>query len=241
MATHVPGFGPALAAVLEFEAAASGETVQRYIQRAVAARIVADMSRRSDPTLDALHSRLAEAGLEVADLIADVRPDEVFSVLRDPNRVAAVERTGLLDSAPNPAFDRIMGMAAEALGTPSASLSLIDRDRLFILSAVGLSGPIATSRQLPISSSITKFQVASGHTLMVEDASVDATFDELPFVQDHTVISYLGIPLIDPDGYAIGSLAVWDSRPRHWGTGHVDTLHSFVSLAWQRVFGSPQI
>jgi hypothetical protein len=238
MAIHAADFDPALAAVVDREAAACGESVEHYIQRAVAARIVADLARRRDPSLGDLQRLLADAGLKVSDLIADARDD---AILGDPNRVAAVERTGLLDSAPDPAFDRIVGLAAKALGAPSASLSLVDRDRLFILSSVGLADHITTNRQVPLVNSITKFAVASGHTLMVEDASIDSTFNGLPFVRDHTVISYLGVPLINPDGYAIGSLAVWDSQPRHWSTGHVDTLHSFGSLAWQRIFGSPQI
>jgi GAF domain-containing protein len=207
--------------------------VDHYIERAVAARIVADLSRRNDPTLDVFQGRLAEIGLEVSDLVADTHADEVVT---NPDRLRAVEQTGLLDSAPDAAFDRIVRMAAEALGTPSASLSLVDRDRLFILSAVGLDAELAAGRQIPLSSSITRSAVATGHTLVVEDASIDPQLKYLPFVRDHTVVGYLGIPLVNPDGYAIGSLAVWDSKPRHWSTGHVETLHSFARLAWQRVF-----
>jgi GAF domain-containing protein len=81
--------------------------------------------------------------------------------------------------------------------------------------------------------------VATDHTMVVEDASSDPTLKDLAFVQDRIVVGYLGIPLINPDGYAIGSLAVWDSKPRHWSTGHVETLHSFARLAWQRIFSTP--
>ncbi|MET0699962.1 MAG: GAF domain-containing protein [Mycobacterium sp.] len=235
MSTHAAGFDPAIAAVLEHEALASGELVEQYIQRAVAARIVADLSRRNDPTLEAFNTRLAEIGLEVSDLVVDTRADEVVT---NPARLRAVARTGLLDAPPDPAFDRIVHMAAEALGAPSASLSLMDRDRLFILSSVGLPADLAESRELPLSSSITRSAVAAGHTLVVEDASIDAQLKYLPFVRARAVVGYLGIPLIDPDGYAIGSLAVWDSKPRHWSTGHVETLHSFARLAGQRVFGT---
>lgn len=234
MSTHAAGFDAALAAVLEHEATASGETPEHYIQRAVVARIVADMSRRSDPALDALRVRLAEIGLEVADIVGNTIADEVVT---NPDRLRAVEQTGLLDSAPDPAFDRIVRMAAEALGAPSASLSLMDRDRLFILSAVGLEGELAAARQIPLRSSITRSAVAAGNTLVVEDASTDPRLKHLPFVRDRTVVGYLGIPLINPDGYAIGSLAVWDSKPRRWSTGHVETLHSFARLARQRIFG----
>jgi hypothetical protein len=234
MSTHAAGFDPAIAAVLEYEALASGELVEQYIQRAVAARIVADLSRRSDPTLDAFTNRLAEIGLEVSDLVADTRADEVVT---NPARLRAVTQTGLLDSAPDAAFDRIVHMAAEALGVPSASLSLMDRDRLFILSGVGLPDELARTREIPLSSSITRSAVAAGHTLVVEDASIDPQLKYLAFVRDRSVVGYLGIPLIDPDGYAIGSLAVWDSKPRRWSTGHVETLHSFARLASQRVFG----
>ena len=234
MPVNSVGFGPTLAALLEHQAFASGQTVDHYIQGAVAARLVADMSGRDDPQLDDLHNLLAETGVEVPEVLAGHAADQ--SVIADPRRLEAVARTGLLDSAPNPAFENIVRMAAEALGTQAAALTLLERDRVFLLGAIGLPDDVLTAREAPIGESLAEFAVESGHTLVVDDVKKHPALQSVPFVRDGKAGAYLGVPLVDADGYAVGSLSVWDSRPRHWRSGHVDTLQSFARLAWLRIF-----
>ncbi|OMC29670.1 hypothetical protein A5740_17310 [Mycobacterium sp. GA-1841] len=233
MSTHDLGFDEPIAAFLEQEARVAGESVQTYIRRAVATRMVDDMSRRRDPQLGVLRGRLIEAGIAPTETAA-----EGGSIIADPRRLRAVTETGLLDTKPNPAFDQIVQTAAKALGTPSAALTLLDRDRLFFLSAVGLDADLAAMRELPLGSSIGEFVVEAKHTLVVEDASIHPTLSGISFVENGTIAGYLGIPLINADGYAVGSLAVWDSRPRQWGPGHVETLHNFARMAWMRIFSA---
>ncbi|MDZ4234165.1 MAG: GAF domain-containing protein, partial [Dietzia sp.] len=52
------------------------------------------------------------------------------------------------------------------------------------------------------------------------------------------VIAYLGIPLIDHEGNAIGTLCVFDNKPRLWGTGHVQIMTDLAQIVSERVFGS---
>ncbi len=56
-------------------------------------------------------------------------------------------------------------------------------------------------------------------------------------VRSGAIVAYLGIPLIDPDGNAIGTLCVFDDKPRLWGTGHVQVLSDLAQLAVERIFG----
>jgi GAF domain-containing protein len=73
--------------------------------------------------------------------------------------------------------------------------------------------------------------------LVLEDARIDPVFMKHPVVRSGAVIAYLGIPLIDHDGHAIGTLSVFDDKPRLWGTGHVQVLSDLAQLAVERIFG----
>lgn len=232
----VAGFDQAFAEQLERAARAAGESVQTYVQRAVAGRMIDDLARRDDPQLESLREQFAAAG---------IRPHEVTGALggasamaSDPRRLRALADTGLLDAPPDPAYDRIVQTAAEALGTPAAALTLLDRHRLFFVSAIGIAPALAAARELPLGGSIAQFVVESEHTVVIEDARNHPSLANLSFVLDGSVIGYLGVPLINPDGYAVGSLSVWDGQPRLWGTGHVETLHNFARMTWLRMFGA---
>jgi GAF domain-containing protein len=63
-------------------------------------------------------------------------------------------------------------------------------------------------------------------------------FKNHPAVRDGTLVAYLGIPLIDGNGNAIGTLCVFDTKPRLWGTGHVQVLSDLAALATERIFGA---
>lgn len=233
MSTYDVGFGQPLDAVLEQQADAVGETVQSYIRRVVAERLIEDMGQRADPLVATLRQQFADIGVEVGDY----RADHGRSIIDDPRRLSALSDTGLLDAAPDPALHRIVLMAAEALGVRSAALILLDRERLFFASAVGVGEDIAVARELPLGASIGQFVVEAEHTLIIDDATAHPALANLSFVTDGSIVGYMGIPLRDPDGYVLGSLAVWDSAPRAWGTGHVETLHNFARMAWLRIFG----
>jgi hypothetical protein len=75
-----------------------------------------------------------------------------------PERLAELEATALLDSPVEEAFDRFTRLASVILNTPVLLVSLVDRDRQFFKSSIGLKEPWASSRQTPLShSSLTSF------------------------------------------------------------------------------------
>jgi signal transduction protein with GAF and PtsI domain len=76
--------------------------------------------------------------------------------------------------------------------------------------------------------------------LAVDDARVDPIFKSHPAVLDGTLVAYLGIPLMDRDDNAIGTLCVYDTKPRLWSTGHVQILSDLAEIASERIFGSGQ-
>jgi len=228
------GFDDWLNRALEECARNAGEDVSTYVRRAVAAQMVADQRRFETIPIKQLLDHLADSGV----LETNEMPD-VIAAVSDPARLQALRNTGLLDSAPEEVFDRITRAAADALDAPYAAVTLIDIDRQFFKSTHGMGDSTDPAhRQAPLDMSICQYTVADGSPLVLEDARNDPVFQKHPVVRSGAVIAYLGIPLIDHGGHAIGTLCVFDDKPRMWGTGHVQVLSDLAQLAADRIFGA---
>ena len=80
-----------------------------------------------------------------------------MSLASDIGRLEVLQATQLLDSEPEPAFDRLTRLAASLLGAPTALVSLVDAHRQFFKSGFGLSGDLARDRETPLSHSFCKY------------------------------------------------------------------------------------
>jgi diguanylate cyclase (GGDEF)-like protein len=136
--------------------------------------------------------------------------------ISDGARIAALRELGLLDTEPEPEFDRFTRLAVDLLGVPVALVSLVERDRQFFKSACGLSGEWAAARQTPLSHSFCQHVVARRQPLVIADARADPLVADNLAVRDLSVIAYAGLPLILSDGHAVGALCAIDTRPRAW-------------------------
>ncbi len=154
---------------------------------------------------------------------------DAAAAARDPERVAALEATGLLDSDIDPAFDRHARLAAQVLNAPVALVSLVDAERQFFKSCLGLPEPWASQRGRRSTHSFCQHAVASREPLIVDDAREHAVLRDNPAIRDIGVVAYAGIPLIDADGNALGTLCVIDSQPRHWTTHQVRLLEDLAA------------
>jgi signal transduction histidine kinase len=141
---------------------------------------------------------------------------EATIALRDPERLAALRRTGLLDSPPEEAYDRLTRLAAHVLGVPVALVSLVSDDRQFFKSCVGLPEPWASRRGTPLSHSFCQHAVASAEPLIVEDARDNPLVSENLAIRDLDVIAYAGFPLTTAAGEVLGTFCAIDSQPRSW-------------------------
>ncbi|MGD9618304.1 MAG: GAF domain-containing protein [Mycolicibacterium sp.] len=233
MSSFVPPFGEWLDRALEKRAREAGEDVETYVARAVALQMLADQRHSDSGAVEELIAHLAEAGIVIALPMADVS-----AVINDPDRLRALHATGLLDTPPEPIYDRITRAAADALDAPHAAMSLVDVDRQFFKSTAGMKVQSDADRQTPLARSVCQYTVANGTALVVEDARIDPMFKSHPAVLDGTVVAYLGIPLIDGAGNAVGTLCVYDTKPRIWSSGHVQVLSDLAEIAADRVFGA---
>ena len=232
MTGSLTGFDDWLNRQLEQCASEAGEDVTTYVARAVASRMVTEQRRADSPSFIELMTHLAVSGTFAVPTMPDTS-----ATVNDPARLRALYATGLLDSPPEEAFDRITRAAAAALDAPHSAVSLIDVDRQFFKSTVGMGGDSPLERQTPLERSVCQYALAKGSPLLIEDARIDPIFKNHPAVVDGSVVAYLGIPLIDGEQNAIGTLCVFDDVPRLWTTGHVQILGDFASLAAERAFG----
>lgn len=233
MTSWLPRFDDWLNRLLEECARDAGEDVDTYVARAVASQMVVDQRQADSASAEELRRRLSHSDVFTASAMPSVA-----AAIADPDRLRALYATGLLDSPPEEVYDRITRAAAAALDAPFAALSLIDVDRQFLKSTVGMGGTSAQERQTTLEQSICQYAVANATPLILEDARTDPIFKNHPAVRDGSVVAYLGIPLVDNDGNAIGTLRVFDDKPRLWGTGHVQVLSDLAKLAAERIFGS---
>ena len=115
------------------------------------------------------------------------------------------------------------------LNAPVALVSLVDSDRQFFKSCLGLPEPWASQRQAPLSHSFCQHAIASREPLLVDDSREHELLRDNLAIRDMGVIAYAGIPLIDADGHALGTLCVTDSQPRHWTTHQVQLLSDLAA------------
>ena len=160
---------------------------------------------------------------------------DLATVLQNEERLEALRQTSLLDSPPEEAFDRLTRLATAVLHVPVAVISLLDRDRQFIKSASGLSGPLDALRKTPLEHSFCKHPVGSGEPLVVPDNRRDPVVGNYTTVTDLGLMSYAGIPLVTSDGHALGTFCVLDERPHDWTDDEVEILRVLASSAMSEI------
>jgi hypothetical protein len=225
-------FGESLWRLVEREARREGVSAAQFIRDAAIVRTAYAMGERGDPDYEAA---LAGAGGNGAGAPA---PDatqrrqallDAAAAARDPDRLSALTATGLLDSDVEPSFDRHARLAAQVLNAPVALVSLVDSDRQFFKSCLGLPQPWASQREAPLSHSFCQHAVASRLPLIVDDAREHELLRDNLAIRDMGVVAYAGIPLIDAEGNALGTLCVIDSQPRHWTSRQIELLDDIAA------------
>jgi|RhiMethySRZTD1v2_1073278.scaffolds.fasta_scaffold27118_3 formate hydrogenlyase transcriptional activator len=155
--------------------------------------------------------------------------------IQDAARLAALRRTALLDSPPEEAFDRLTRLAMRILHAPAAYVSLVDDQRQFFKSSVGLPEPWASRRETPLTHSFCKHTVATGQPFIVSDAREHPLVLENLGISQLGVIAYAGIPLTTADGFTLGSFCVVDGQPREWTDEEIDVLRSLAASAMTEI------
>jgi PAS domain S-box-containing protein len=128
----------------------------------------------------------------------------------ETSQVEALHRYQILDTEPEAAFDDFTRLASYICGTPMALISLLDTDRQWFKSRVGVD-----VEETPRNQSFCAHALHQQKVFTISDAQDDARFAANPLVTGHPHIRfYAGAPLMTPEGSAIGTLCVLDRVPR---------------------------
>jgi len=130
--------------------------------------------------------------------------------LAEEERIKALHRLDVLDTPREDRFDRFTRLAAASFGVPIALVSLVDTDRQWFKSCVGLELPGS-----PRSVAFCSHAVALDDLLVVPDTHLDERFAANPLVTGEPGIRfYAGQPVRSLDGQPLGTLCIIDTRPR---------------------------
>lgn len=155
---------------------------------------------------------------------APLPPDEL-------DRLSLLDALHLLDTPPEPVFDRVTRLASRLLDVPMAMFSLVDADRQWFKSRVGIE-LAETAREY----AFCAHAIGMSAPLVVHDAREDRRFSDNPLVNGPPQIRfYAGVPIRTTAGLAIGTLCALDTRPRTLSAEEVQVLSDLAAILTKEV------
>jgi signal transduction histidine kinase/PAS domain-containing protein len=139
------------------------------------------------------------------------------------NRLNALKSYEILDTLSEDEYDGITRLAAQICGTKISLITLIDESRQWFKSKHGID-----ARETPRELAFCNHAIQSPHSvLIIEDSTKDVRFKDNPFVNgEPNIIFYAGVPLVDKDQFALGTLCVIDNEPKKLSAAQIDALQT---------------
>jgi len=155
---------------------------------------------------------------------APLPPDEL-------DRLSMLDALHLLDTPPEPVFDRVTRLASRMLDVPMAMFSLVDADRQWFKSRVGLD-----AGETPREYAFCAHAIGMSTPLVVQDALEDGRFSDNPLVNGPPKIRfYAGVPIRTTAGLAIGTLCALDTKPRTLSEDEAGLLNDLAAILTKEV------
>jgi len=161
--------------------------------------------------------------------IAGANPDlhEHHVPIDETERQRALDELGVVGCDADAIVDHIVEMARDMLGVPAASLTIIDHDRQWMMSARGIQ-----AHDIPRSEAICNTTIQTPGAYVVEDATANPELRNASWVAgSERIRSYAGYPVEAPGGQRVGALCVMDRSPRHFTPDDVATLRDLALRA----------
>jgi hypothetical protein len=153
--------------------------------------------------------------------------DDAILPADESARMAAVRRYGVLDTAPEPSFDRLTALAARVLHAPVSIVSIVDHDRIWFKSHHGVE-----LDEIDRDAGLCASAILQDSPWIIEDAREDPRAKDNPLVAGGFGLQfYAGVPLRTKDGHSLGTLCVVDFEPRRITADEVQTLQDLAAMA----------
>jgi diguanylate cyclase (GGDEF)-like protein len=145
--------------------------------------------------------------------------------LNEESRIATLRLLNILDTEPEERFDRLTRMAKKLFSVPIAAITLVDTDRQWFKSSIGLS-----ARETPRDIAFCSHAILGDDVFLVPDASSHESFSDNPLVVgDPNIRFYAGCPLKVGDAN-LGTLCVIDNKPHEFGEEDLQMLKDLAGM-----------
>ncbi|CAM3523275.1 sensor histidine kinase [Aequorivita lipolytica] len=142
----------------------------------------------------------------------------------EEERLAELKKYNLLDTLSENDFDNITKLIAAICELPISLITLLDAERNFFKSHIGIN-----FNQSPRSVSFCAHAILQDDEIfIIEDATKDERFKDNPLVTENKAVFYAGVPLINPNGFKLGTLCVFDYKPRKLSDVQIISLKSLA-------------
>ena len=149
----------------------------------------------------------------------------------EAERLDALRQTQLLDTLPEEAFDDLTRLAAHLCAVPIAAIFLVDEDRQWFKSRLGLN-----HCETPRDAAFCGHTILQPDVFVVPDTANDPRFAASPLVTEEPHIRfYAGAPLLTPEGLAVGTLCVYDRVPRQLTQEQITALQMLARQAASQI------
>ena len=155
-------------------------------------------------------------------------------LLHNAQRLRALQRTGLMGSPQEQAFDRLAHLAARILNVPLTIVSLVSDTKQFFKAAFGLPAAMEATREIPIDGSICRYTLA-GEPIIVEDASVDPLLMHHPATVPWGIVAFIAIPMVTHDGQVLGAFCAVDNVRHTWTPYEIYVLQELTASVMAEV------
>lgn len=157
----------------------------------------------------------------------NVSSDRSFPIAaNERERLAAVRRSALVGTPPEESFDHLTWLASRSLKAPISLFTLLTPTTQWFKSRQGLD-----VSETPRDWAFCNYTVMANDLLVIPDLDADERFVTNPAVHGAPGFRfYAGVPMVDAQGYALGSLCVIDVRPRRLSAEQGDILRRLASL-----------
>ncbi|GAA1183898.1 PP2C family protein-serine/threonine phosphatase [Pseudonocardia alaniniphila] len=150
----------------------------------------------------------------------------------DLDRLAAVARYEILDAPPDGAFDRIAALAARWFHAPIATVTIVDKDRVWLTAAHGLEGV----RQLGPEPALCASAVLPKAPYVVSDVLLDPRASDNPLVRAAMGVRfYAAAPIVTRDGHRLGTINVLDVEPREVTAAGLAALQDLAEIVMDQL------